>query len=191
MPNPHTAKLGAFFASEWIGIDGAGSRDVLQAGTETQILDVGIFKSRQVYVWWEWFPADEVAITNLPVSAGDVMYCLICVNSPTSATIHLTNQSSLVSTSFTIEPPSSTRLVGNSAEWIVERPSVDGSTAKLSDFEIVYFDKGIAGLSGAPFTIMTLDAGTRITMVGNSNATLSFPTVETDQLMKVDWVKDS
>ncbi len=139
--------------------------------------------------WWEWFPAGEVAITNLPVSAGDIMYCLICVNSTTTATVYLTNQSSGVSTSFSITAPRGTTLVGNSAEWIVERPTVNGSVANLTDTKAVYFDEGMAGLTGAPFTIIDLGSGMAVTMVGNNNASLSVPTLETSQLMKVNWLK--
>jgi hypothetical protein len=51
------------------------------------------------------------------------MYCLICVNSTTSATVYFTNQSTNVGTSFTITAPSGTTLAGNCAEWIVERPT--------------------------------------------------------------------
>ena len=189
VPNPHAPAFGSYYASEWIGIDGWGSPDVLQAGTETEIIDLGIFSFRQVYVWWEWFPAGEVAITNLPVSAGDIMYRLICVNSPTTATVYITNQSSLVSTSFSITAPRGTALVANSAEWIVERPTVNGSVASLTDTKVVYFDEGVAGLSGPPFRIVTLGEGTPVTMTGNNNASLSVPTLETGQLMKVDWLK--
>jgi len=191
VPNPHAPGFGSFFASEWVGIDGWGSGDVLQAGTETEIVDLGIFSSTQVYAWWEWFPAGEVAITNLPVSPGDIMYCLICVNSTSTATVYITNQSSLVTTSFSITAPTGTTLVGNSAEWIVERPTVNGSVANLTDYKVVYFDEGIAGLSGAPFAIVTLGSGAAVTMTGNNNASLSVPTLETSQLMKVDWLKSS
>jgi Peptidase A4 family len=191
VPNPHAPATGSYFASEWVGIDGWGSGDVLQAGTETEIVDIGFFKVSQVYPWWEWFPSGEVAITNLPVSAGDVMYCLICVNSRTTATVYLTNQSSLVTTTFSITAPKGTTLVGNSAEWVVERPTINGSLPNLTDYKAVYFDEGVAGLSGAPFTIVQLNAGTPITMKGNNNASLSSPTFETSQLMKVDWLKSS
>ncbi len=188
VPNPHAPAFGIYYASEWVGIDGWGSNDVLQAGTETEIVDV-IITSRQVYAWWDWFPSGEVAITNFAVSAGDIMYCLICVNSTTTATVYLTNQSSGVSTSFSITAPKGTTLVGNSAEWVVERPTINGSLASLTDTKAVYFDEGIAGLSGTPFTILDLGSGTPITMTGNNNASLSVPTIETSQLMKVDWLK--
>jgi len=189
VPNPRTAAFGSYYASEWVGIDGWGSGDVLQAGTETEVIDLGIFSFAQVYAWWEWFPAGEVAITNLSVSAGDTMYCLICVNSTTTATVYITNQSSLVTTSFSITAPRGTTLVGNSAEWIVERPTVNGSVASLTDYKVCYFDEGIAGLSGAPFTIIDLGAGTPVTMTGNNNASLSVTTIETNQLMKMNWLK--
>ncbi|MEO6799736.1 MAG: G1 family glutamic endopeptidase [Rhodanobacter sp.] len=191
VPNPHAPILGSYYASEWIGIDGWGSGDVLQAGTETEIIDLGIFTFRQVYVWWEWFPASEVAITNFAVAAGDTMYCLICVNSSNTATIHLTNQSSGLSTSFSITAPKGTSLRGNSAEWIVERPTINGNVASLSDTKVVYFDEGIAGLAGTPFTLTNLGAGTAVTMTGNGNASLSVPAIETSELMKVNWLKAS
>jgi len=173
---------------EWVGIDGAGSGDVLQAGTETDIF--GIFNLRQIYAWWEWFPANEVAITNLPVSAGDTMYCLICVNSTNTATVYISNESTGVWTRFSITAPKGTTLVGNSAEWIVERPSVNGAITSLADYKVEYFDEGIAGLSDV-FRIVTLGSGTPVTMTGNNNAPLSVPTIETDQLMKVNWLKSN
>ncbi len=189
VPNPHAPAGGSYYASEWVGIDGWGSGDVLQAGTETEVVEILWFTSTQVYAWWEWFPTGEVAISNLPVSPGDVMYCLICVNSATTATVYISNQSTLVTTSFSITAPKGTSLAGNSAEWIVERPTINGAVASLSDYKSVYFDEGIAGLRGAPFAIVTLGSGSMVTMTGNNNASLSVPTAETDQLMKVDWLK--
>jgi Peptidase A4 family len=148
-------------------------------GTATDI--VGVFNVRQIYAWWEWFPADEVAITNLPVSAGDTMYCLICVNSTTTATVYISNQSTGVLTRFSITAPNGTTLVGNSAEWIVERPTVNGALTSLADYKVDYFDEGIAGLSDV-FQIVTLGSGTPTTMTGGGSAKLSVPTLETAQL---------
>ena len=59
---PKRARKGAFYASEWVGIDGWNSADVLQAGTETQVTEILWFRIKNVYVWWEWFPSGEVAI---------------------------------------------------------------------------------------------------------------------------------
>jgi hypothetical protein len=189
VPEPYAPSFGSFYASEWVGIDGWGSNDVLQAGTETQITKVPIFGDfRSVYAWWEWFPAGEVAIGNLGVSAGDFMNCLICVNSTTSATIYFSNYSTNVSTTFTITAPGTTTLVGNSAEWIVERPTVNGSVVSLTDYDVVFFDASIAGYSdGKSLGISSAGSSTPVTMVGNNNASLSVPTFATSQLFRMDW----
>src|SRR6267143_5381603 len=78
---------GNYYASEWVGIDGDGSPDVLQEGTETEIVG-GV---HHTYAWWEWYPDFEIQIMNLAVSAGDTMYGNIVVNSPTQAAFYLAN----------------------------------------------------------------------------------------------------
>jgi hypothetical protein len=192
VPNPHASGAGSYYASEWVGIDGWGSSDVLQAGTETQITQVLWFTITSVYTWWEWFPAGEVAITNLPVSPGDVMYCLICVNSATSATVYFSNQATGVSTNFTITAPSGTTLAGNVAEWVVERPTVGGNVAALTDYDVVYFDECLAGWSGGgTIGVDDLTSATSITMTGSGGAALSVPTIENSHLLKLTWKKSS
>jgi hypothetical protein len=189
VPKPYAPGYGAFYASEWVGIDGWGSNDVLQAGTETEVVKLPIFgEFSSVYTWWEWYPAGEVAISNFGVSPGDFMSCLICVNSSTSATIYFSNLSTNVSTTFTITAPSGTTLVGNSAEWIVERPTVNGSVASLTDYDVVFFDGCIAGYSnGRALGISSAGSATPVTMTGNGGASLSVPTFEASQLFRMDW----
>lgn len=192
VPNSHAPALGSYYASEWVGIDGWNSPDVLQAGTETAIADLGIFTARSTYAWWEWFPAGEVAITNLPVSPGDVMYSLICATSNTTASVYISNQSSSLTTSFTINAPQGSSLAGNCAEWVVERPTVGGNLASLTDYDAVYIDEGVAGWTGGnKIGIVTSGSGTPITMTGNANASLSVPVFENSELIKLDWQKSS
>jgi hypothetical protein len=186
VPSPNAPSDGSFFASEWVGIDGWNSSDVLQAGTETQITKILFITARQVYAWWEWFPAGEVKISNLPVSPGDVMYCLICADSTTHATVSFSNQSTGVGTRFDITAPSRTALTGNVAEWIVERPTVNGSVANLTDYAACYFDECITGGS---LNIDNLAAASLITMTGAGNADLSEPVKENDSVLKVNWRK--
>lgn len=188
VPSPNSTDDGTYYASEWVGIDGWNSSDVLQAGTETQISKVWIITSTQVYAWWEWYPAGEVKIANLPVSPGDVMYCLICADSTTHATVTFSNQSTGVGTRFDITAPSGTSLTGNVAEWIVERPSVNGSVANLTDYAACYFDECIAGGS---LNVDNVGAASLITMTGTGGAALSEPTKENDHVVKVNWRKSS
>jgi hypothetical protein len=188
VPSPNSTADGVYYASEWVGIDGWNSSDVLQAGTETQITKVLFITIKQVYTWWEWFPAGEVKINNLPVSAGDVVYCLICADTATHATVYFTNQSQGVGTRFEITPPSGTRLTGNVAEWIVERPTVGGAVANLTDYAACYFDECIAGGVGK---IDNLSGASLVTMTGTGGATLSEPAKENDNVVKLNWRKSS
>jgi hypothetical protein len=188
VPSPNTAVNGSYYASEWVGIDGWGSGDVLQAGTETAVTKSLIFELKQVYTWWQWYPANEVKISNLPVSPGDVMYCLISADSTTHATVWFTNASRYLGTRFEITPPDGTSLVGNVAEWIVERPSVNKIPAQLTDYAVCYFDECIAGGSD---WVDNLSGATLLTMTGTGGATLSEPVRENDHVLKVNWLKSS
>lgn len=183
VPDPADPKGGksAYYSSAWVGIDGWNSPDVLQAGTESEFVN----GSKNVYAWWEWYPNYEVGISNFPVSAGDTMYCLICVSSPTTATIYLTNDNTDQTMSFSITAPGGTTLVGNCAEWIVETPSVGGSPTTLPDYGTVFFDEAY----GYTKNKANVDGytGTPITLVDSANRPLSTPTQEKSQLLKLTY----
>jgi Peptidase A4 family len=142
VPNVYPPTQGEwYYCSNWIGIDGDGSGDVCQAGIECEIFQAGPFTIRNIYAWSEWFPAAEMPVTNFPVEAGDEITCVICTSGSgaTEASIFLANRSSGAATSFVITAPGNTQLVGNSAEWVVERPEVNGVLAKLADYGSVFF----------------------------------------------------
>lgn len=117
---------GCHDTAEWVGLDGWSFADVLQAGTGTHVIGTPFFCFTHTYAWWEWWPVGEVAIRNLPVSPGDAMWCLICADTPTGATVTVTNQSRGLGACVEITPPSDRSLVASVAEWIVERPTVGG-----------------------------------------------------------------
>lgn len=189
VPDVAAPGTGAFNCSTWIGIDGDGSPDVLQAGTEQEIVSLGFITVHQTYAWWEWFPDYEVQIANFPVSPGDVMFCAICVHSSTEAGFYLTNVTTGLSTSFTKTAPGGTTLVGNCAEWIVETPTVNGKLAALPRYGDVYFDSCVAGTSR--HALLEGGSGTPITMLSSSNKQISIPTLETSQLVKVAYSSGS
>jgi hypothetical protein len=190
VPQPDAAVSGFSYCSQWVGIDGFSSGDVLQAGTETEVLEILWFKIPIIYTWWEWFPAGEVAIKNLPAAVGDKMYCLICSGSTTTATIYFSNQTQGVSTSFSITAPAGTTLVGDNAEWVVERPTINGNLPSLTDYHEVDFDECIAG-GAANNTLLfeNLTGATEIDMTGNGNAVLSDATIVDATHLKTVWKK--
>jgi hypothetical protein len=131
-----------YYSASWIGIDGDGSPDVCQAGIECEAYRSGSSITRNIYPWFEWYPDAEVQITNLPISAGDMVTMLICTSQgagSTTATCYFTNRTNGASTSFGFSAPAGTKLVGNCAEWIVEAPTVDGSQSEVADYGEVFF----------------------------------------------------
>jgi len=67
----------------WVGIGGYHStHNIIQAGTGEKVsVDKDGNISRGMHVWFEWFPAHQVAFANFPVSAGELVSCVVeCPN---------------------------------------------------------------------------------------------------------------
>jgi len=148
VPNAYP-KSGEFFLnSYWIGLDGftgPGASEALQAGVDCFLFGT----SRSLYPWHQWAPSAKVAISNLAVSAGDLVAISISASpgaGATTATVHFANISSGVATSYVISAPPSYQLAGSSAEWVVE-----ADPNHLADYGQLFFDNCIAcaGNSGA------------------------------------------
>ena len=165
-----------FYSASWIGIDGDGSGDVCQAGVECELYQSGSSISRNIYTWWEWYPLPEVKLTNFPASPGDLITMILCSASgagSTSATVFMTNRTSGASTSFGFNAPSGTKLAGNSAEWIVEAPTVGGSQSAIADYGEVFFSvceavtvKGVT-INGGTGDNINMVAGGAVVSAGN------------------------
>lgn len=122
------------YGSAWDGIDGFGSSDVLQAGIEFDAYCNSGSTSAYYSAWYEWYPFGEVRISNLPVAPGDLIRVYVWNTSPTVGNAVLVNFTANTSVSLTFNAPSGTQLQGNSVEWVVERPSVGGSLATLTNY---------------------------------------------------------
>jgi Peptidase A4 family len=154
---------GTEYCSVWIGLDGDGSGDVMQAGTETN-------SDGTCYAWFEWFPAFSIAIPNLPVVPGDVVSLLLCATSSTTAAAIMSNLTAGYYLGFGFSAPPGVALAGNCAEAIVERPGVNGQLAELPRFGEVFFEDTTAfSASGAAYPIGT---GTPISMVADNGTTV-------------------
>lgn len=173
------------------------STDILQAGTTQQVIVMSLetpwgtrtFTFENTWAWWEWVPGPPVGITNLPVSPGDVMFCEIRALSATEARIFLLNETSGLATSFVHSAPDGTQLVGDCAEWILEKRNIDvaGFPLELANYGRVYFDN----CSAFTRRLQTLDLGTAeslLFMIDNDGNDISVPTVVTNELMRVNRV---
>lgn len=177
-----------YYCANWIGLDGDGSGDVCQAGVESAVYRSGTSVTREFYVWWEWYPLPEVQITNFTASPGDMITVLL-IASPgkgaTTATVYFTNRTTGATTSVGLTAPSGTALVGNSAEWVVEAPQVNGQQSSMADFGEVFFSVCEAGTSKS--TIVDGGTGDNINLVVNG-VTIAQGTLITPTIIQSEYV---
>jgi hypothetical protein len=165
---PVPGVAGTQYSSAWLGLDGDGSADVMQAGTECD-------SDGTCQAWFEWFPDFEHVIPNLPVAYGDCMSLLLCNVAPDTASVSFGNLTSKTYVSFTFTAPAGTTLVGNCAEAIVEAPSVGGAQSLLPRYGFVEFNDVTAYSQNGSWPI---GAGTPISMVDSAGNVISAPDAE-------------
>jgi hypothetical protein len=122
------------YASLWPGIDGNGSSDVLQAGVEADAYCSGSTTASFYSAWIEWYPFAETRVSSPLISAGDVVFVEVWNVSATQGYAYFYNFSTQTAATYQLTAPSGTSLIGNSAEWIVERPSIGGTAANLTNY---------------------------------------------------------
>ena len=176
----------AYYSAAWIGIDGWGSNDVLQAGTDSDILVQNGVAHKTVEAWWEWFPEASVTINNLPVTSGDYMTCLITATSATTATVILANISTNTHASFKITIPAGATFKGNCAEWIQEAPTVNNGQSALCDYGATFFDEASATTQKG--VVIKGGSGNTINMTNSTGTVISQALIETPELVKVSFV---
>jgi Peptidase A4 family len=185
---PAAEGQGSWYSFAWIGID--GNSDVTQIGTIQSVsVDANGNLSKYCYAVYEWWAAGQnspwQAIMNFPVSFGDTMLGLICLESPTEAYFNLLNVTSGILAPFhSFGAPGGTASLENQAEWVLERPEIKGVNPPLPSFGDIYFDSAMGG-HGLDFLA---DGGTdtAINMVVNGT-TVATTTVETPTLIKIAY----
>lgn len=185
---PPGAVSGVWYsASTWIGIDGDGSPDVLQAGCDSDVMPTSSGTTRQVNPWWEWFPEGTFWISNFPVSQGDTMSCLVCgdVGSNTSAVIFLMNDTNGAHASFAVTAPSGTTLEGNCAEWILESLEIDTIVPELASYGAMYFDACNCGTTDN--TSLNASNANTMNMLDSSGNVISQGAIENQTLVRCTY----
>jgi hypothetical protein len=193
VPDVVAPGLGSYYCASWIGIDGDGSGDVCQIGVECEVYRSGSSITRNIYPWWEWFPEPEVQITNFAVSPGDMVTALLCAGpgaGATEATAYWTNRTTGDTTSLGFSAPDGTSLVGNSAEWIVEAPTVGGQQSALADYGEVFFSvcEAMLGTIGGGGTTVDGGTGDSINMNDSKGTEVSQANLITPTIIQCEYV---
>lgn len=155
------------FSAVWIGIGGQSDNTLIQIGTQQDSLGGKVAYS----AWYELLPKDSVTITSMNVFPGDeVRTSINLVSSPTNQwTIEVDDvtNAKTFKKNFTYD---SNRL---SAEWIVERPTVNGGFGTLANFGNVTFTDSKATINNVTGAISSFP-NTQVTMVDRQNRQLTF-----------------
>lgn len=115
---PTVSGSGSHFSSQWVGIDGFSNSNLIQTGTEADVVN----GRAQYDAWWEILPAAETVIPSITVRPGDSFTASVAKQSGTTWKITITDNST--GASFTTNR--TYRGPGTSAEWIEEATQVNG-----------------------------------------------------------------
>ena len=163
----------------WVGIDGFGNNQVLQAGTAATVTGQTI----EHWVWTEWWTLPAIKVMNFPIKPGDYITVLVCANQPNHGFCSMLNKTTNQATSIGITPPAGVTSIGATAEWIVE-----GISSILPVFSTVVFTNCSAGTKNHAFN-MNNGIVTEITGTGGANLTTSGILSDTRGMVK--WINAS
>ena len=153
------------FSAVWIGIGGYGEETLIQTGTEQQCLNGQI----TYFAWYELLPDYLVRITDMRIRPGDTITASLSLVDENTRTWSI--KISDVTRGGRFEKAvvyDSSRL---SAEWIVERPTVNGAISTLADFGNVTFSECEATMEGKTGTIGNFSS-TQLVMYNSENVQL-------------------
>lgn len=133
------------YSALWIGIDD-GPSDLVQEGTEQEITSIcflGCFTFTSYYGWTEVLPQASQRISNLTVYPGDEMLAEIdmcflptssCLDHPNAPYASLWIWDLTHPQVVSVYDVNTNGVAGTEAEWIMERPLVNGSLPDLSAY---------------------------------------------------------
>jgi hypothetical protein len=113
---------GLALEASWNGIDGFSNGDVLQGGSLSAASCKDGTRKAQYFAWVEWFPSYPILMA-FDVNPGDDMYVVTWDTSATDGYVFVDDLTQGVYKTHHLKPKRKPYLVGNSAEYIVERPA--------------------------------------------------------------------
>lgn len=138
-----TPDSGPYLVGIWPGLGGFdGDAGLLQAGTAAMTACDGGAVTAQHFAWYEFYPNPPVTIDSIPVLPGQVLSVYVWSTSPLVGHSHVVNRTLRQSASFKFKlDAGDTRLIGSSAEWIVERPGGSDGPSNLANYtEVVIYE---------------------------------------------------
>ena len=119
----------------WNGIDGFSNGDVLQGGSSSQEHCSGGVVNTYYCGWVEWYPSYPI-LCEFGVNPGDDFYVETYDPSGgySNGYVFIEDETTLTYGTYTLSYITGPALVGNSAEYIVERPGYSGGLYPLANY---------------------------------------------------------
>jgi hypothetical protein len=191
------------FSAFWVGLDGDGLVDLVQAGTEQDCTTFNFFfgtiTSTTYYAWTEFLPQQptEQVISGLTVNPGDQIYTEVWMgnagSSPTLAGafgVFLIMNLTTSTSTYIYTPVGNTKVSGSEAVWIMERPTVGGGLPDLANYGSAIMSSCMARTVNAPrhqgYIAYQGARNQQISMVNGAD-TLSTVTAIDAYSMRFDW----
>ena len=195
-------------SATWIGIDGVGTSDFVQCGTEQQAYRVFWIQFTSYDPWTNFYPQVENApmLSNFSVNPGDEIYSQISIANAGGAPdlsgafasyyMEDTNSSGGSVATEIYTPVGTTAVSGEDAEWIEERPSTCPDAAQcpnpvdLANYGTVSITGAVARRPNAPDRggyVGCCGAGSYILTITSGAEILSTVAVIDDSDMKFTW----
>ena len=159
----------------WNGIDGYSNGDVLQGGSSSQGSCSGGVNSTSYCAWVEWYPSYPI-ICEYGVNPGDDLVVETYATGPQNGYVFVYDLTLNIYADVNLVPTKPPYLVGNSAEYVVERPCCVGSNNYplanyISDFwasNYAYTNAGTLrtpGQTNSKTSLMTMVADDGVTAI--------------------------
>jgi Peptidase A4 family len=162
---PNVSASGGGVDATWVGIGGATTTDLIQAGTQG-VVDNGVV---QYSAWIETLPQASQTVA-LTVNPGDSITVSITQQSSNAWNVGIQNATNGGTYTGTVSYTSS----DSSAEWIEEAPTSGRGVVKLDQFGTVQFSNASAVKSQQPVSAGQAGA-TPVTMINSSGVKLAVP----------------
>jgi hypothetical protein len=161
--------------SYWVGLGGYNTGKLVQAGTSTKGLSTH-------QAWYEYLSPTGKTVSmqylSLDVSAGDKIHVYISFQKSNNLfNYYIANNTTGKGISGTITLSSSTQFDGTTAEWVVERCTVNKNYAGLGKYGSITLKncKATLNTSNSWINLNSMTGLTKLRMINSSGTTLSMP----------------
>ena len=191
------------YSALWVGLDGDGTVDLAQAGTEQEATNINLgfiqFTLTNYYVWTEFLPQQptEQVISNFAVSPGDEIFIEVSVGGADGALslngefgrFFIMNMTTGAYASVST-PRAPITVSGREAVWIMERPTVGGSLPDLANYGSAVMYNATARKANSPRYqgyVPYLGGNNKQDTMVNGADTLSTVTAIDSNSMRFEW----